>query len=207
LFGYACHYAGLIDQAEQAYRRSLELNPTTLRIYWMHARMLLYEGRAEKAVEEMRPVIAANPNQFKALSYQGEFLYYAGKPDEAEASFAKALEFGRTSGDASPLVLAGFLYASRGQRDKIDPAVLQNRPEQSFDGDQAYWMGGIYSMLGERETALAWLRRAVELGNQNYPWFQRDKNWDKLRNDPDYKKIMDDVRTRWEGYKQDIGVS
>ncbi len=151
LFGYACHYAGLIDQAEQAYRRSLELNPTTLRIYWMHARMLLYQGRAEKAVEEMRPVIAANPNQFKALSYQGEFLYYAGKLDESEATSAKALEYGRTSGDVSPLVLAGFLYASRGQRDKIDPTVLQTRPEQSFDGDQAYWIGGIYSMLGEKK--------------------------------------------------------
>ena len=62
-------------------------------------------------------------------------------------------------------------------------------------------------MLGRTEQAFIWLRRAVELGNQNYPWFQRDKNWDKLRNDPDYKKIMDDVRTRWEGYKQEMGVS
>jgi serine/threonine protein kinase/tetratricopeptide (TPR) repeat protein len=205
LFGYACHYAGLIDQGEHAYRRSIELDPTTVRIYWMHARLLLYQGHPDKAVVAMQPVIAANPTQFKALAYQGEFLYYAGRFDEAEDTFAKAVEYGRNQTDASPPVLSAFLYASRGQRDKIDADVLRSRPEQTFDGDQAYWIGGIHALLGEKELALAWLRRAVELGNHNYPWFQRDKNWDKLRGDPDYQKIMEGVRTRWEGYKEATG--
>jgi serine/threonine-protein kinase len=207
LYGYACHYAGLIDEAERAYRRSIELDPTTVRIYWMHARMLLYQGHPDAAVEALRPLVAANPTQFKALSYLGEFLYYAGKLDEAESTFAKALEYGRNQTDISPPTLAAFLYASRGQRDKIDAVILRTRPEQAFDGDQAYWIGGIHALLGERDQALAWLRRAIELGNHNYPWFQRDKNWDKLRNDPDYQKIMEGVRTRWEDYKQETGVS
>ena len=206
LFGYACHYAGLLDQGEYAYRRSVELDPTTVRIYWMHARLLLYQGHADKAIDAMQPVIAANPTQFKALAYQGEFLYYAGRFDEAEDTFAKALEYGRNQADISPPVLSAFLYASRGQRDKIDADVLRSRPEQTFDGDQAYWIGGIHALLGEKEQALIWLRRAVELGNHNYPWFQRDKNWDKLRTDPEYQKIMDDVRKRWEDYKQEMGA-
>ena len=52
--GYVYHYAGLDDAAEKAYRRSVELNPTTTRIHWMHARMLLYVGRAPEAEQEMR---------------------------------------------------------------------------------------------------------------------------------------------------------
>jgi serine/threonine-protein kinase len=206
LYGYACHYAGLLDAAETAYRRSIDLNPTTVRIYWMHARILLYQGHPERSVEEMRPLIAANPKQFKALAYQGEFLYYAGKFDEAESTSARAMEYGRSQGDMSPPVLAAFLYASRGQRDKIDASVLKARPEQSFDGDQAYWTGGIYALLGEHQQALLWMRRAVQLGNHNYQWFQRDKNWEKLRSDPEYQKIMEDVRQRWEGYKEALGV-
>jgi serine/threonine protein kinase len=47
-----------------------------------------------------------------------------------------------------------------------------------LDGDYAYWTGGIHALLGEKEDALAWLRRAVKVGNHNYPWFQKDK---KLR--------------------------
>ncbi|HET9307283.1 MAG TPA: protein kinase, partial [Candidatus Sulfotelmatobacter sp.] len=37
---YSYHYAGLIDLAEAAFRRSRDLNPTPAQIAWMHGRML-----------------------------------------------------------------------------------------------------------------------------------------------------------------------
>jgi hypothetical protein len=48
-------------------------------------------------------------------------------------------------------------------------------------------------MEGEREEALKWLRRAIELGNENRPWFERDRNWQSLRNDPEYREILDSI--------------
>jgi DNA-binding winged helix-turn-helix (wHTH) protein/TolB-like protein/Flp pilus assembly protein TadD len=207
LLGYVYHYAGLDDLAEKAYRRSLELDPTTPRIYWMHGRMLLYVGRVQEAEQEMRQALAIHPDHFKVLTFLGEFLYYQGKLDEAEPFLRRAVELGRGGGDDTPLFAAAFLYAARGQRDRIDPAVFRLQPSQVIDGDQAYWIGGVYALLGERENALAWLRRAVELGNHNYPWFERDKNYDKFRNDPDYRNVMDEVRRRWEQYRKDFGSS
>jgi hypothetical protein len=53
---------------------------------------------------------------------------------------------------------------------------VHHSPEEVTDGDAAYWTRGIHALLGDREEALAWLRRAEEVGNHNYPWFQRDKN-------------------------------
>jgi serine/threonine protein kinase/tetratricopeptide (TPR) repeat protein len=206
LLGYLYHYTGLLDLAETAYDRSMDLNPTTIRIQWMHARMHLYQGRPEESEEDMRRVLAANPNQFKVLAYLGEFLYYEGKYDEAEKALSRAVELGRGSGDEAPPVLAAFLYASRGQRDKIDPVIFQHKPEQYVDGDGAYWLGGVYAMLGEKKQALAWLRRAVTLGNHNYPWFQRDKNYNNLRNDPEYQKIMEEVRDHLEQYRKAVAA-
>jgi len=203
--GYVYHYAGLDDAAEKAYRRSVELNPTTTRIHWMHARMLLYVGRAPEAEQEMRQALAENPNQFKALGYLGEFLYYQGKLDEAEVVLKRGEELGRDNDDNSTRLMAGFLYASKGERDKIDPKILNARPADEIDGDGAYWTGGIYALLGEKEQALAWLRRAVDVGNHNYPWFQRDKNYDKLRGAAEYQRIMEEVRRHWEEYRQAFG--
>jgi serine/threonine-protein kinase len=205
LLGYAYHYAGLIEQAEQSYRRSIQLNPTTRRIYWMHARMLLYLGRPQEAEQEMRRVLAESPDQFKATGYLGEFLYYQGRLKEAETAIKRAAELGRSSGDDIPLWFSAFLFASRGERNKVDPKLLKLRPEEVIDGDLAYWSGGVYALLGEKAQALTWLRRAVELGNHNYPWFQRDKNYDKLRADPEYQRIMADVRRRWEHYRELFG--
>ena len=57
----------------------------------------------------------------------------------------------------------------------------------------------------ERQLALEWLKRTVALGDVNYPWFERDKNYDSLRADPEYQKIMAGVRQRWEAYKKEFG--
>ena len=206
LLGYLYHYTGMLDLAETAYDRSVDLNPTTIRIHWMHARMHLYQGRPEESEEEMKRLLSANPDQFKALAYLGEFLYYEGKYDEAEKALSRAVELGRSSGDEAPPILAAFLYASRGQRDKIDPILFKHKPEQYVDGDGAYWIGGVHAMLGDKKEALAWLRRAVALGNHNYPWFQRDKNYNNLRNDPEYQKIMEEVRDHLEQYRKAIAA-
>src|SRR4029078_6137821 len=81
LLGYVYHYAGLDELAEKAYRRSLGLDPTTPRIYWMHSRMLLYIRKVKEAEQEMRQTLAVHPGQFKAMAFLGKFLYYQGRLD------------------------------------------------------------------------------------------------------------------------------
>ena len=205
--GYAYYYAGLNELSEKAYRRLIELNPTTLQPRWMNARMLLYQGKVQEADQEMRQVVAQNPDQFKALAYFGGVLYYEGKLDEAEATLSRSLQLAPNSSDEAPEMMAGFLYASRHQREKIDPKLLQHRPEEIVDGDGAYWIGGIYALLGDRQNALLWLKRTAALGDVNYPWFERDKNYDSLRSDPEYQTIMAGIRQRWEAYKEEFDPS
>jgi serine/threonine protein kinase/tetratricopeptide (TPR) repeat protein len=204
MLGYAYYYAGLNELSEQAYRREIVLNPTPPQPHWMHARMLLYSGRAPEAEKEMRQVVAANPDQFKALAYFGAVLYYEGKLEEAEPILERAVSLARESDDDTPRMMAAFLYASRNQREKIAPRLLQYRPEQIIDGDGAYWLGGIHALLGDKPQALDWLKRAVALGDVNHPWFERDKNYDSLRADPEYQSIMAGVRQRWQAYKNEF---
>jgi eukaryotic-like serine/threonine-protein kinase len=202
--GYSYYYAGLNELSVQAYRRLVALNTTALQPHWMLARMLLYSGKADEAEQELQPVVARNPDHFKALAYYGSILYYQGKLGEAESTLDRAVQRAHDSGDQTPEMLAAFLYASRHEREKIDPRIFESRPEQVIDGDAAYWLGGIYALLGDKQHALIWLKRTVALGDMNYPWFQRDKNYDSLRGDPEYQAIMADVRQRWEAYKKEF---
>ena len=82
--------------------------------------------------------------------------------------------------------------------------LFQRKPDEAVDGDEAYWMAGIYALLGDRSQAIAWMKRTVELGNINYPWFSRDKNFDSMRDDPEYRSIMAGVQKRWEMYKNSL---
>jgi len=207
MLGYSYYYAGLNELAEQAFRRVVELNPMAPHSHWMHARMLLYVGRASEAEQEMRQVLAGHPDQFKALGCFGLVLYYEGKLDEAQPNLDRAVQLGRDSGDDGSRLQAAFLYASRNQREKIDRRLFQYRPVQVMDGDYAYWLGGVYALLGDRVSAIDWLKRTVALGDVNYPWFERDKNYDSLRADPEYQAIMTGVRQRWEAYKKEFDAA
>jgi serine/threonine protein kinase/tetratricopeptide (TPR) repeat protein len=204
MLSYSYYYAGLNEIAEQGYRRVIELNPIPPQPRWMHARMLLYSGRGDEAEREMRDLVAKNPDQFKALAYFGNILFYQGKLDEAKTNLDRALQLSSNSGDLTAPIMAAFYYASQKQREKIDPQLFRRTPDQAIDGDEAYWIAGIYALLGDRQHALPWLKRTAELGNVNYPWFQRDKNFENMRSDPEYQAIMAEIRKRWERYKSEL---
>jgi non-specific serine/threonine protein kinase len=203
MLGYAYHYAGLVDFAASAYRRARELNPTSRRLRWLYARMLLYQDRIDDAIEEMR--FAQSMDHPKALAHLGKFLYYAGRIDEAARVIGRAVELRQAQDDYGVMLLSAYVQAARGERDRIHPLVFARRPAEVFDGDDAYWTGGVYALLGERDAALRWFRRAVAIGNHNYPFFARDKNYDGLRGDTEYEAILADVRRHWERYRELFG--
>jgi eukaryotic-like serine/threonine-protein kinase len=198
--GYIYHYAGLTDLAEAAFRRGRDLDPVLPQAYWMHGRMLLYQGKPHEAEEEVRRALERFPNHFKLLMFLGYFLYYEGNTDEGLQALDRSLEVSRAQADEEPMVLSAIVHASRGERDKIDPRIFRYKPEEIIDGDLAEWLGAVYAQLGGKEPALAYLRQAVRRGNHNYPWFQRDKNWDKLRSDPEFNRIMSEVEGYWKHY-------
>jgi eukaryotic-like serine/threonine-protein kinase len=203
-YSYATYYAGLNDLSEQGYKHLSQLNPTLLQPRWMHARMLTYLGRTAEAEQETRQLVAQNPDHYKATAYLGMVLYYAGKLDEAQTYLDRGVALAPKTGDDAPQMLAGFLYASRGEREKIDPQLFKYRPQDLIDGDSVYWMGGIYALLGERDKAIDFFKRTVELGDVNYPWFERDKNYDKVRNDPEYQALLAKIKEKWQGYKDEF---
>ena len=204
MLGYSYYYAGLSELAEEAYRHVVELNPTVPHNHWMLARMLVYVGKTSEAEKDLRDTLEKNPDQFKLLAHLGMVLYYEGRMDEAEKYMDRAMQLGHDSDDNGPPLLAAFVYAAKGERGKIDPSLFRYRPEEVSDGDSAYWTGGMYALLGDRARALAMLRRTAELGDVNYPWFVRDKNYDSLRGDAEYQAIMAGIKARWEGYKKEF---
>jgi len=203
--GYIYHYAGLIDLAEAAFRRGLALDPALPQAYWMHGRMLLYQGKPQEAEQEIRRALERFPDQFKLLMFLGYFLFYEGKTEEGVQALDRSLQLSRTQGEEEPMVLSAIVHASRGERDKIDPRVFNYKPEEIVDGDLAEWIGAVYAQLGDKQPALAWLRQAVRRGNHNYPWFQHDKSWDKLRSDPEFQRIMSEVEGYWKNYVELFG--
>ena len=57
-------------------------------------------------------------------------------------------------------------------------------------------------MLGETNTALDWLDRAVRLGDERGEWFQRDPLLKSLHAQPRFKQIIESIAYRREQRKK-----
>lgn len=70
-----------------------------------------------------------------------------------------------------------------------------------YDGDCTYFVSSYYSLQNDKQLALKWFKEAIKYGNENYPWFLVDPNLENIRNEPEFKRIMENLKKRWEKYK------
>jgi serine/threonine-protein kinase len=62
------------------------------------------------------------------------------------------------------------------------------------DNEMAYRLASYFAVEGDSSEALHWLRRAIYLGNENFPWFQKNPAWNSLRTNSDFLRILDDLK-------------
>ena len=62
------------------------------------------------------------------------------------------------------------------------------------DGEMAYRLATYFAVEGDSSEALHWMRRAIYLGNENYPWFQKNPAWNRLRTNADFERILEDLK-------------
>jgi hypothetical protein len=117
------------------------------------------------------------------------------------------LEFERLERDmpGSPFAQLGkcFFHALRGEREQA-LACVSDEVQEAFRSDPQYslYLADAYALAGERDRAFEWVEQAVRRGLVNYPLLAtRDPCLAPLRDDPRFRKLLDEVHTRWEMFE------
>jgi serine/threonine-protein kinase len=97
------------------------------------------------------------------------------------------------------LPVLAWCLSARGDHERARALITDRVKETAAaDHDIAFWLASFYAMEGLADDALDWVRRAVHLGNENYPLFERSRKLDSLRSDPRFVEVMADLKRRWE---------
>jgi serine/threonine-protein kinase len=96
-------------------------------------------------------------------------------------------------------------YVQLGDRATAASFILEETlAAAEADGEMAYRLATYFAVDGDESEALHWLRRAIYLGNENYPWFSKNPAWRKLNGHSDFERILEDLkksyrrnRTNW----------
>lgn len=193
--GVLARLDGDYNKALRSLDRMARLNPAErVVVSYNRARLLTYLARYDEAIAELDAGAAVEPDHPLIKTFRARALYYRGEPVKAAEILEQVLEQQPQLDGIRP-IYATFLSALGWHdeaREQITDEVIKTA---DTDHDVAYWLASAYAMEGERDLALKWLRRAIALGNENRPWFERDKNWDSLRGDPEYQEILRSIVT------------
>jgi serine/threonine protein kinase/tetratricopeptide (TPR) repeat protein len=192
--GVVARLDGDYEKALRSLDRMLKLNPNErVVVSYNRARILTYLERFDEAFAELGAGAAVEPDHPLIRTFRARTLYYHGEPTRAAEILEDVLEQHPQLDGIRP-IYATFLSAlgfNEEARAQLTEEVIKTA---NTDHDIAYWLASAYAMEGERDEALKWLRRAIALGNENKPWFERDKNWDSLRDDQEYQRIIESIQ-------------
>jgi adenylate cyclase len=218
---------GRDENALPAAERALAINPKMPEALCIKARYLEEEGRAEEAQQEIRKALTLDPDSWEVNREAARMLFRHDKLREAIPYFEKAASLMDTDWH-NPLMLC-TCYKATGDNDLLRKAarISLERAERAIardptDGPALAAGANALAILGEKDRAFEWIRRALFLDPDNLvmrynlacaliqdmgavdeavetfqPFFEKVQSPMHIRHlevDPDLNQIRDDPR-------------
>jgi eukaryotic-like serine/threonine-protein kinase len=183
------------DRALRSFERMVKLNPAErVVVSYNRARIFMYQRRLEDALLELDQGALLEPEHPLIRTFRARVLFYRGEVIAATRLLRQVLEQHPKMDGIRPIL--AICLAAQGEREEA-LAQLSDRVKEvaAADHDIAYWLGSAYALLGEDNEALNWLETAIQLGNENYIWFESDPNWSSLRENSRFNELVQRVET------------
>jgi serine/threonine-protein kinase len=189
---------GLYDKALAEYDRLLAVDPQArVVVSYNRARVHTHLHEYDRAVAELEQARAAEPDHPLVKTFLAIAYFNQGQVDEAQALVEDVLRQSPHFEGLQPIL--GWCLSARGEHERARALVTDRVKEVAgADHDISLWLASLYAMEGMADEAIEWLRRAVALGNENYPLFATIQKLDSLRRDPRFTDLLRELRSVWE---------
>jgi eukaryotic-like serine/threonine-protein kinase len=182
---------GEYDESLKAFEKLTRLDPAARAVAaYNRARIFIYKREFDRALEELDKGVRVEPNHPMLKIFRSGVYYYQGKHDEAINLIASVLKEHPRMDGIRPLY-AEYLAGAGRHEEALENLTKEALIISKSDHDMAYWVGSTYALLGDKDLAFKWLGKAVKLGNENKPHFERDTNLESLRDDPRWPELIE----------------
>jgi eukaryotic-like serine/threonine-protein kinase len=192
--GQTLRLDGMYEEALQQFNRSLQLNPSNAPIIYNHrARVYQYQNQLELAEEELQKGLTLEPRHpllRTSVAYQ---RMRQGDMQQAIGILEAVIHDDDSMRIAFPTL--ALCYVQVGERERATSLIVEDTLSAAeVDSEMAYRLATYFAVEGDESEALHWLRRAIYLGNENYPWFSKNPAWNRLHGHGDFERILEDLK-------------
>jgi eukaryotic-like serine/threonine-protein kinase len=192
--GITLRLDGMYEDALAQFNRSLQLNPSNAPAIYNHrARVYQYQNQLELAEEELQKGLTLEP---KHSLLRTSLAYQHMRKGELQTAIS-LLETVIREDDSMRIVFPtlAMCYVQVGQREKAASLIEEDSLSAAeADSEMAYRLATYFAVEGDESEALHWLRRAIYLGNENYPWFSKNPAWQRLHAHADFDRILEELK-------------
>lgn len=144
-----------------------------------------HSGDIEGALEDYTMAITLQPNVAYAYLNRGVLYRLKGENAKAESDFKQVVRLDSIPEDAE---CSFYAYYYLGQKDKAIEVLntILDKDKKSNCYDAAC----LYSVMGEKEKALSYLRQSLENGYRRFAHIKRDRDLNNIRNTEEFKVLL-----------------
>ena len=157
ILGASTAQKGMLDEAIEAYKKSISLKPDFADPYYNMANALKDQGKLNEAITVYTKALSLKPNNFKAYSNIGLVLQNQGKLDEAIVAYNKSISL--NPGYAEAYSNLGITFQCQG---KLDEAVEAYKKSISLKPDYAETYNNLGAALHDQRK----LDEAIKIYNK-----------------------------------------
>lgn len=177
--------AGRSKEAIRVMGEYIANNPDMAEGYYRRGWFEDHSGNVEEAIEDYTMAITLQPNVAYAYLNRGVLYRLKGENAKAETDFKQVVRLDSIPEDAE---CSFYAYYYLGQKDKAIE-VLNTALDKDKKGN-CYDAACLYSVMGEKEKALSYLRQSLEDGYRCFAHIKRDRDLNNIRNTEDFKVLM-----------------
>lgn len=144
-----------------------------------------HSGDIEGALEDYTMVITLQPNVAYAYLNRGVLYRLKGENAKAESDFKQVVRLDSIPEEAE---CSFYAYYYLGQKDKAIE-ILNTILDKDKKGN-CYDAACLYSVMGEKEKALSYLRQSLEDGYRRFAHIKRDRDLNNIRNTEEFKVLL-----------------
>lgn len=179
---------GRSDEAFAEIKRAEDLDPLSLIISNVHGHVLMRARRYDEAIAQYRKTLDLDPTFKQPYMWLMQAYEQKGMYTDAMAAYRQAgptaVENPRNFGNL------GHLYASMGNRDEARRILAQLMDMSKTRYVTPYAIAVVYSGLGEKDQAIAWLEKGYVDRHVAMAWLKIEPKFDVLRSDPRFQDLM-----------------
>ncbi len=192
--GITLRIDGLYEEALDQFNTSLRLNPANAAVIYNHrARVYQYQNQLELASDEIEKGLTLEPKQPLLRISKGYQYMREGQLSRAVETLEEVIRDDASLRIVFPTI--AMCYVQLGDRSRAATFITEDvLSAAGADSEMAYRLATYFAVEEDASEALHWLRRAIYLGNENYPWFSKNPAWRPLSENGDFQRILEDLK-------------